>query len=55
MTRVLGLFNSLIREIVEMHYLFTTRVLMEVRKATYEDGLRFSLEAAKRANMERAA
>lgn len=63
--RLLGLFNPLMRELVEMHYLFTTPVLMDdsalqrllggVKKTPYEEGLRLSLDAAVRANMKRAA
>jgi nucleoside-diphosphate-sugar epimerase len=57
MLRVLGLFNPLLREMVEMHYLFTTPVLMDdsalrgllgtIQKTPYDDGLRLSLEAAR--------
>jgi nucleoside-diphosphate-sugar epimerase len=65
MLRLLGLFNPLMRELVEMHYLVTTPVLLDdsalqkllgsVRKTSYEEGLRLSLDAAKRVNMDRAA
>ena len=53
MLRVLGLFNPLMRELVEMHYLLTNPVLLDdsalrnllggIRKTPYEDGLRISL------------
>jgi nucleoside-diphosphate-sugar epimerase len=52
--RVMGLFNPLMRELVEMHYLQTTPVVLDdsalqkllgpVRKTTYEDGIRKTLE-----------
>jgi len=51
--RALGLFNPTLRELVEMHYLFTKPVLMDdaalhrllptVRKTSYADGLRQTL------------
>jgi nucleoside-diphosphate-sugar epimerase len=50
---VLGLFNPLLREVVEMHYLLTTPVLMDdtalhrllgtVRKTSYAEGIRQTL------------
>jgi nucleoside-diphosphate-sugar epimerase len=53
--RLLGLFNPFMRELVEMHYLLTTPVLMDdsvlrgllgnMPKTTYEEGLRLSIEA----------
>jgi nucleoside-diphosphate-sugar epimerase len=53
--RLVGLFNSFMRELVEMHYLLTTPVLMDdsalrgllgnIPKTTYEEGLRLSIEA----------
>lgn len=53
MLRILGLFNPLMRELVEMHYLLTNPVLLDdsalrnflggIRKTPYEDGLRISL------------
>jgi nucleoside-diphosphate-sugar epimerase len=62
--RLLGLFNPLMRELVEMHYLQTTPVLMDdralhgllgtIHKTPYDDGLRQSLDAA-RGPMHRAA
>ncbi|HEY0161326.1 MAG TPA: NAD-dependent epimerase/dehydratase family protein [Edaphobacter sp.] len=55
MVRVMGLFNPLMRELVEMHYLQTTPVLLDdtaltsllggVRKTPYEEGVRWSVEA----------
>jgi len=55
MLRVLGLFNPLMRELVEMHYLFETPVIMDdsalrgllgdVRKTSYQDGIRQTLDA----------
>ena len=58
MLRMLGIFNPLMREMVEMHYLLTTPVLMEdsalrallgnIQKTTYEEGLRLSIEAEQR-------
>jgi nucleoside-diphosphate-sugar epimerase len=53
--RILGLFNPLMRELVEMHYLLTTPVLMDdqallrllgdVHKTSYPEGLRLTLNA----------
>ena len=55
MVRVMGLFNPLMRELVEMHYLHTSPVLMDdsalhvllgsVHKTPYEEGIRLTLEA----------
>lgn len=52
--RLLGLFNPLMRELVEMHYLQTTPVLLDdsalvrllgnVEKTPYEQGLRLTLD-----------
>ena len=57
MLRIIGLFNPQMRELVEMHYLLTNPVLMddgalvhllgEVKKTSYEEGLRKTLEAYK--------
>jgi nucleoside-diphosphate-sugar epimerase len=57
MLRLAGLFDPLMRELVEMHYLQTTPVLMDdsalrtllrnVHKTPYETGIRNSFEAAK--------
>lgn len=56
--RLIGLFNPLMREMVEMHYLQTTPVLMDdtaltkllgvVKKTPYAEGVRLSVESAKR-------
>lgn len=53
MLRILGLFNPLLREVVEMHYLWTTpvvlddsrlrRLLPDMRKTSYEDGIQETL------------
>jgi nucleoside-diphosphate-sugar epimerase len=58
MLRILGLFNPLMHELVEMHYLLTNPVLMDdsalrnllggIRKTPYEDGLRISLNDSQR-------
>jgi nucleoside-diphosphate-sugar epimerase len=54
MLRILGTFNPLMRELVEMHYLLTTPVLMDdtalqrllgtARKTPYPEGIRKTLE-----------
>ena len=54
--RLLGLFKPFMREMVEMHYLLTTPILMDdralcnllgnVHKTSYEEGIRASLKAA---------
>ena len=56
MLRLIGLFKPFMRELVEMHYLQTTPVLMDdtalcnllgdVHKTSYEDGIRASLKSA---------
>jgi nucleoside-diphosphate-sugar epimerase len=56
--RLMGLFNPIMRELVEMHYLQTTPVILDdtalrgllgpVHKTTYEEGIRQTLAAAKR-------
>lgn len=58
MLRILGLFNPLMRELIEMHYLLTNPVLMDdsalrnllgaIRKTPYEDGLRIGLNDSQR-------
>jgi nucleoside-diphosphate-sugar epimerase len=58
MLRLLGLFNPLMRELVEMNYLLTTPVLMDdsalhhllgpIRKTPYDEGLQLSLDAMRR-------
>ena len=55
--RVLGLFNPLMRELVEMNYLMTepvvlddsalTKLLGPIAKTSYEEGIRRSFEAAR--------
>ena len=55
MLRLLGLFNPLMREMVEMHYLLTDPVLMDdsalqellgqIHKTPYSDGVRECLAA----------
>jgi nucleoside-diphosphate-sugar epimerase len=55
LVRAMGLFNPLMRELVEMHYLHTTPVLMDdsalrgllgdIRKTPYEDGIRLTIGA----------
>ena len=55
MVRLMGLFNPFMRELVEMHYLHTTPVLMDdsalhgllgtVRKTPYSEGIRQTLAA----------
>jgi nucleoside-diphosphate-sugar epimerase len=55
MLRMLGIFNPIMRELVEMHYLMTTPVLMDdsalvqligpIHKTSYSDGLRLTYEA----------
>jgi nucleoside-diphosphate-sugar epimerase len=56
--RLLGLFNPVMRELVEMHYLLTNPVLLEdsalmgllggVKKTPYEEGLRLTFEDYKK-------
>jgi nucleoside-diphosphate-sugar epimerase len=58
MLRIMGLFNPFMREVAEMHYLFTTpvklddsrlrRLLPELHKTSYEEGIRATM-AARRA------
>jgi len=57
--RLMGLFNPIMRELVEMHYLQTTPVILDdtalrgllgpVHKTTYDEGIRQTLAAAKKA------
>ncbi|CAB3805081.1 hypothetical protein LMG28614_06138 [Paraburkholderia ultramafica] len=57
MLRVLGLFNPLMRELVEMNYLMTEPVVLDdsaltkligpIAKTSYEEGIRRSFEAAR--------
>jgi nucleoside-diphosphate-sugar epimerase len=56
--RLLGLFNPMMRELVEMNYLMTNPVLLDdsalrgllgpIQKTPYDEGLRLSLEAARK-------
>jgi hypothetical protein len=55
--RIFGLFNPIVREVVEMHYLQTSPVLLDdralagllgaVKRASYAEGLRRTFEAAR--------
>jgi hypothetical protein len=57
MLRVIGLFNPLLREMVEMHYLLTEPVIMDdtalqkligpIAKTPYPEGIRQTLAAAR--------
>ncbi|MGF6758791.1 NAD-dependent epimerase/dehydratase family protein [Paraburkholderia sp. GAS42] len=57
--RVMGLFNPVMRELVEMHYLVTDPVVLDdtalgtligpIRKTSYEEGIARSFEAARTA------
>lgn len=57
MLRLVGLFNPMMRELVEMHYLVTDPVVLddsalrgllgEIKKTSYDDGIRQSVEAEK--------
>jgi len=59
MLRVLGLFNRMLREMVEMHYLLAEPLIMDdsalqaligpVRKTPYAHGVRLTLEAVRAA------
>ena len=54
MLKLLGLFNPLMKEMVEMHYLFETTVILddsklraklgEVKKTPYEEGIKQTLK-----------
>jgi nucleoside-diphosphate-sugar epimerase len=58
MLRLIGLFNPIMKEFVEMNYLLSTPVLMDdsalvrligpVHKTSYDDGVRASVEASRR-------
>ncbi|MBV8628237.1 MAG: epimerase, partial [Paraburkholderia sp.] len=64
MLRALGLFNPLMRELVEMHYLQTDPVILDdtalqtligpLRKTSYEEGIARSVEAARAASAQAA-
>jgi hypothetical protein len=55
MLRVIGWFNPMVRELVEMHYLITDPVIMDdaaltkligpIAKTPYSEGVRLSLQA----------
>jgi nucleoside-diphosphate-sugar epimerase len=57
MLRVLGLFNPILREMVEMNYLMSESFVLDdsalqgligpIRKTSYEEGIRLAFEAAK--------
>jgi nucleoside-diphosphate-sugar epimerase len=59
MLRLFGLFNPVLRELVEMHYLLTDPVVLDdsalraligpIEKTSYDEGIRLSLEAARTA------
>jgi nucleoside-diphosphate-sugar epimerase len=59
MLRILGLFNPFLREVVEMHYLWTTPValddsrlssiLPDIKKTSYEEGIARTLDELRRA------
>ncbi|ASL42503.1 dTDP-glucose 4,6-dehydratase [Burkholderia sp. AD24] len=65
MLRALGLFNPLMRELVEMNYLMTEPVVMDdtaltgllgpIAKTSYEEGIRQTFEAAREAASAKAA
>jgi nucleoside-diphosphate-sugar epimerase len=55
MLRIIGLFKPFMRELVEMHYLVTTPILLDdtalrnllgpIHKTSYEDGIRATLDS----------
>ena len=59
MLRLLGLRDALMREMVEMHYLLTTPVLLDdaalrallgdIKKTSYDEGIRLTLAATRAA------
>jgi len=63
--RLMGLFNPMMRELVEMSYLHTTPVVLDdsalqkllgpVRKTSYDEGIRRTLEAMRATPASRAA
>jgi nucleoside-diphosphate-sugar epimerase len=63
--RVMGLFNPLMRELVEMSYLHTTPVVLDdsalqkllgpVKKTSYDEGIRKTLESMRASSRARAA
>jgi nucleoside-diphosphate-sugar epimerase len=64
MLRALGLFDPFMREMVEMHYLLTTPVIMDdsalsgllggLRKTSYEEGIRQTLASMRNKDAHRA-
>jgi nucleoside-diphosphate-sugar epimerase len=62
--RLIGLFNPVMRELAEMHYLLTNPILLDdsalqgllgpLRKTPYEEGLRLSLDAARQGSRKAA-
>jgi nucleoside-diphosphate-sugar epimerase len=63
MLRVLGLFNPILREVVEMHYLWTSpvklddarlrKLLPNMHKTPYEEGIRLTVEAMRGGSVPR--
>ena len=63
--RVMGLFNPMMRELVEMHYLHTTPVVLDdsalqkllgpLKKTSYEDGIQKTLKATRASAASSAA
>jgi hypothetical protein len=63
--RVMGLFNPMMRELVEMSYLHSTPVVLDdsaiqnllgkVKKTSYDEGIRKTLETMKATPSARAA
>ena len=63
--RMMGLFNSMMRELVEMSYLHTTPVVLDdsaiqkllgpVKKTSYDEGIRTTLDAMRGTAVSRAA
>jgi len=58
--RVLGLFNPFMREVLEMHYLWTSpvklddtrlrKLLPDLHKTPYDEGIPLTVDAMRRAN-----
>jgi len=65
MLRVLGLFNPFLREVVEMHYLWTTPVKLDdtrlrqllpnLHKTSYAEGIRATIDAMRTRGVPAAA
>ena len=61
--RLIGLFNPLVREMAEMNYLQTSPVVLDdsalrgllgdIKKTTYDEGIRQCVEAAKQSSESR--